>query len=159
MVSASDGICLLFGGIGECFSLSFLLFLLLLLFCGFFFFFFFGRCCWLYHRACALHPVVHPKRQSSRTSNVSSLLQWRSPRMHKQPQIPRDPLRQNADVQEADQNMSVKKDCPLKAVASKGIGQRHLFLLYHSVSLTTVWVSQPCDSLTCCSSTGCKTKP
>ena len=41
----------------------------------------------------------------------------------------------------------------LKAMASKGIEQRHLFLL------TMVWVSQPCHSLTCSSSTGYKTKP
>ena len=45
--------------------------------------------------------VVHPQRQSSRTSNASSLLQWRSHRTHGQSQIPRDPLRQNADVQDA----------------------------------------------------------
>ena len=50
----------------------------------------------------------------------------------------------------------------LKAMASKGIEQRHLFLLYQSVysaSLTMVWVSQPCHSPTCSSSTGYKMKP
>ena len=46
-------------------------------------------------------PVVHPQEQSSRTSNASSLLQWRSHRTHEQSQIPRDPLRQNAYVQDA----------------------------------------------------------
>ena len=45
----------------------------------------------------------------------------------------------------------------LKAMASKGIEQRHLFLLYQTV--TMVWVSQPCHSLTCSSSTMYKTKP
>ena len=47
------------------------------------------------------NPVVHPHQQSSRTSNASSLLQWRSHRTHGQFQIPWDPLRQNADVQDA----------------------------------------------------------
>ena len=37
---------------------------------------------------------------SSRTSNASSLLQWRSHKTHKQSHIPRDPLRQNADAQD-----------------------------------------------------------
>ena len=46
-------------------------------------------------------PVVHPQQQSSRTSNASGLLQWRSHRTHEQSQIPRDPLRQNAYVQDA----------------------------------------------------------
>ena len=46
-------------------------------------------------------PVVHPQQQSSRTSNTSSLLQWRSHRTHEQSQIPRDPLRQNTYVQDA----------------------------------------------------------
>ena len=46
-------------------------------------------------------PVLHPQQQSSRTSNASSLLQWRSHRTHEQSQIPRDPLRQNADAQDA----------------------------------------------------------
>ena len=46
-------------------------------------------------------PVVLPQQQSSRTSNASSLLRWRSHRTHEQSQIPRDPLRQNAYVQDA----------------------------------------------------------
>ena len=46
-------------------------------------------------------PGVHPQQQSSRTSNASSLLQWRSHKTHEQSQIPRDPLRQNAYVQDA----------------------------------------------------------
>ena len=46
-------------------------------------------------------PVAHPQQQSSRTCNASSLLQWRSHRTHEQTQIPRDPLRQNVDVQHA----------------------------------------------------------
>ena len=37
-------------------------------------------------------PVVHPQQQSSRTSNASSILQWRRHRTHEQSQIPRDPL-------------------------------------------------------------------
>ena len=45
--------------------------------------------------------VMHPQLQSSRTSNASSLLQWRSHRTHEQSQIPRDPLRQNAGIQDA----------------------------------------------------------
>ena len=45
-------------------------------------------------------PAVHPQQQSSRTSNASSLLQQRSHSRHEQSQIPRDPLRQNANVQD-----------------------------------------------------------
>ena len=45
-------------------------------------------------------PVVHLQQQNSWTSNASSLLQWRSHRTHEQSQIPRDPLRQNAYVQD-----------------------------------------------------------
>ena len=45
--------------------------------------------------------VVYRQQQSSRTINDSSLLQCRSHRTYKQSQIPRDPLRQNADVQDA----------------------------------------------------------
>ena len=54
---------------------------------------------------------------------------------------------------------SIKLRCkkelsPLKAKASKGIEQRHLFLLYQSVILSVIgyimaWVLQPCHSLTC----------
>ena len=46
-------------------------------------------------------PVVHTQQQSGMTSNTCSLLQWRSHRTYKQSLIPRDPLRQNDDVQEA----------------------------------------------------------
>ena len=46
-------------------------------------------------------PVVHPQQQISRTSNASSLLQWGSHRTSERSQIPRDPLRQNAYVQDA----------------------------------------------------------
>ena len=46
---------------------------------------------------------INPSKaqQSSKTSNASSLLQWRSHRTHEQSQIPRDPLRQNVYVQDA----------------------------------------------------------
>ena len=53
--------------------------------------------------------------KSSRTSNASSLLQWKSHRTHEQSQIPRDPLRQNADVQDAgriNKTQAQKKNCP-----------------------------------------------
>ena len=46
-------------------------------------------------------PMVHLQQQSSRASNASSLLQWRSHRTHEQPQIPRDPLQQKVDIQDA----------------------------------------------------------
>ena len=76
-------------------------------------------------------PVVHPQQQSSRTSNASSLLQWRSHRTHEQSQIPRDPLRQNAYVQDAGRiNKTQVQERTVQALASKGIEQRHLFLLY-----------------------------
>ena len=61
-------------------------------------------------------PVVHPQQQSSRTSNASSLLQWRSHKTHEQSQIPRDPLRQNAYIRTRrksnQQNSGTRKDCP-----------------------------------------------
>ena len=84
-------------------------------------------------------PVAHPQQQSSRTSNASSLLQWRSHRTHEQSQIPRDPLRQNLTYKT--QVESTKLRCKkglsaLKAMASKGIEQCHLFLLYQSVILS-----------------------
>ena len=61
-------------------------------------------------------PVVHPQQQSSRTSNASGLLQWRSHKTHEQSQIPRDPLRQNAYIRTRrrsnQQNSGTRKDCP-----------------------------------------------
>ena len=61
-------------------------------------------------------PVVHLQQQSSRTSNASSLLQWRSHKTHEQSQIPRDPLRQNAYIRTRrrsnQQNSGTRKDCP-----------------------------------------------
>ena len=53
--------------------------------------------------------------QSSRTSNASSVLQWRSHRIHEQSQTPWDPVRQNADVQDAGRSNKTRvprKDCP-----------------------------------------------
>ena len=46
-------------------------------------------------------PVVHPQQQSRITSNASSLLKWRSHRTPEQSPITRNPLRQNADIQDA----------------------------------------------------------
>ena len=54
-------------------------------------------------------PMVHPQLQSSRTSNASSLLQWRSHRTHEQSQIPQDPLPRRRSNQ---QNSGARKDCP-----------------------------------------------
>ena len=86
-------------------------------------------------------PVVHPQQQSSRTSNASSLLQWRSHRTHEQSQIPRDPLRQNAYVQDAgriNKTQVQKRTVHVKSHGFKGIEQRHLFLLYQSVILSVI---------------------
>ena len=86
-------------------------------------------------------PVVYPQQQSSRTSNVSRLPQWRSHRTHEQSQIPRDPLRQNADVHDVGRinKLRYKKGLSaLKAMASKGIEQNQLFLLYQSVILSVI---------------------
>ena len=80
-------------------------------------------------------PLVQPQQQSSRTSNASSFLKWRSHRTHEQSQISRDPLRQNADVQDTGQNNKTQvqeRTVHADAVAGKGIGQRHLFLPYQS---------------------------
>ena len=86
------------------------------------------------HKHCA--HVVHPQQQSSRTSSARSLLQWRSHRAHEQTQIPRDQPRQNADVST---ELRCKKGLSaLKAMASKGIEQRHVYLLYQSVILSVI---------------------
>ena len=53
--------------------------------------------------------------------------------MHEQSQIPQDSLRKNADA-----STKLRSEKWLKAMASKGIEQRHLFLLYHSVILRVV---------------------
>ena len=57
-------------------------------------------------------PVGHPHQQSSGTSNASSLLRWRSCKTHEQSQIPWDPIRKNADVQNRsnEQNSGARKD-------------------------------------------------
>ena len=60
--------------------------------------------------------------------------------MHQQSQIPRDPLQQNAEVQDAGRinKTQVQKGLSaLKAMAAKDIEQRHLFLPYQSVILST----------------------
>ena len=99
---------------------------------------------------------IGAKRQSPKSINVrrkpcgapSTTMQQdkqcqQSPSMEKsqnaQSQISPDPLRQNADVQDADRitKLRCKKGLSaLEAMASKGIKQRHLFLLYQSVILS-----------------------
>ena len=85
--------------------------------------------------------VVHPQKQSNKTSYASSLLQWRSHRTHGQSQIPRDPLRKNADVQVADRiNKTQVQERTVRVDSHdfKGIEQRHLFLLYQNVKVSVI---------------------
>ena len=100
-------------------------------------------------------PVVHPQQQSSRTSNASSLLQWRRHRTYKQSQIPRDPLRQYADVQDAGrinktqvQERTVRVESHGFEKASYNVICSCCFRVWYSASLTIVWVLQHCHSLT-----------
>ena len=84
-------------------------------------------------------PCGTPSQQSSRTSNTSSLLQWISHRTHEQSRIPRDPLRQNATYKTHVESTKLRckiRLSALKDMVSKGIEQRHLFLLYQSVILS-----------------------
>ena len=87
-------------------------------------------------------PVVHPQQQSSRTSNASSLLQWRS---HRNARTVSRYLGIHFDrmltykTQVGSTKLRCKKRLSaLKAMASKGIEQRHLFLLYQSVILSVI---------------------
>ena len=59
-------------------------------------------------------------------------------RTHEQSQIPCDPRGQNADVVESTKLRCKKGLSALKAMASKGIEQRHLFLLYQNVILSVI---------------------
>ena len=86
--------------------------------------------------------VVHPLQQSTRARNASSILQWRSHKTHEQSQIPWSSLRQNADVQDAgrinniqEQERTVRSE---SRSCIKGIEQRHLFLLFQSVTLSVI---------------------
>ena len=82
-------------------------------------------------------PVVRPQQQCSRTSNVSSLLQWRSHRTHELSQIPWDLLWQNADVQDAGQINKTQMQERTICVESHGWAKQcHRFLLYQSVILS-----------------------
>ena len=77
-------------------------------------------------------PVVHPQQQNSRTSNASSLLQWRSLRY-----LINRMLTYKTQVEST--KFGYKKGLSaLKAMASKGIEQHHLFLLYQSVILSVI---------------------
>ena len=112
------------------------------------------------------NPVVHPQQQSSRTSNASNLLQWRSHRAHEQSQIPRDPLWQHADEQDAvwiNKTQVQERTVRVKTHAFKKASNNVICFccirVWYSASLTMVWVSQPCHSLSYWISTGCKVKP
>ena len=113
-------------------------------------------------------PVVHPQEQSSRTSNASSLLRWRSHRTHKQSQIPRDRMLTYKTQVKSTKLRCKKGLSALKAMASKGIEQCHLFLLYQSVTLSVIDFSLGLTTLSQSkllkldrvqNSTECKTKP
>ena len=83
---------------------------------------------------------MHPQQESSRTSNASSLLQWRSRRTHslRYPGIHFDRMLTHK-TQVASTKLRCKKGLSsLKAIASIGIEQRHLFLLYQSVILSVI---------------------
>ena len=107
-------------------------------------------------------PVVHPQQQNSRTSSANSLLQQKSHRTHEQSQTPWDPLRENADVQDRSnqQTSDARKDCPCwKPWLHKALNNVICSCCIRVWnSLTIVWVSQPCHSPTCWSTTGYKTK-
>ena len=70
----------------------------------------------------------------------------------------RYPLRQNADVQYS----GARKDCPRwkpwLQKASNNVICSCCIRMWCLASLTLIWVSQPCHSQTCWSSTECKTK-
>ena len=79
-------------------------------------------------------------------------------RTHKQSQIPGNPLRQNANVQDAGRISKIQvQERPWLQKASNTVICSCCIRAWYSASLTMAWVSQPCHSLTCWSSTGCKT--
>ena len=81
-------------------------------------------------------PLGRPAVLRDKHFNVG--LQWKS-RTHKQSQIPRDPLRRNADGQDAgriNKTQVQERTVLVERHASKGIEQCHLFLLYQSVILS-----------------------
>ena len=80
-------------------------------------------------------PVVHPRQQSSRTSNASSLLQWRSLRYLG---IHFDRMLTYKTQVESTKLRCKKGLSALKAMASEGIEQHHQFLQYHSVVLGVI---------------------
>ena len=96
---------------------------------------------WWFDKEHIWHWLAFRHSWTSRTSNASSLLQWRSHRMHKQPQIPWDPCLQNAHIQDTGQiskTRAKKGLSTLKAMSAKGNEQCHVFLLYQSVILCVI---------------------
>ena len=86
-------------------------------------------------------PVVHPQQQRSRTSNVSSLLQWKIKERTNSLRylgIQFDRMLTYKTQVESTKLRCRKGLSALKPMASKGIEQRHLFLLYQSVILNVI---------------------
>ena len=86
-------------------------------------------------------PCVHLQQQSSRTSNASILLQWRSHRTQGQSDILWDPLQRNADVQDADQINKTQVQERISFLVGCLTSQQHS-------SVSHGWICS--DNCTCC---------
>ena len=84
-------------------------------------------------------PVVHSQQQSSRKSNVISLLQWRSHKTQSQIRGIQFDRMLTSKTQVESTKLRCKKglSAPI-AMLSKGVEQCHMFLLYQSVILSVI---------------------
>ena len=89
-------------------------------------------------------PVAHPQQQSSTASNASSFLQ-RSHRKHEQSQTPRDPFRQNADVQNAGRTKQNKKKTK-KLSCKKGLSSLKAMSAKRDRTKSSVPYVSKCDT-------------